>query len=56
MVGSSATSGIHRCVGSCILLLHGCTSIKLEGTVMYTVTVSVCACACEYVCVCVCCW
>ena len=31
MAGSSAASDIHCCMGSCLLLLLGRTSIKLEG-------------------------
>jgi hypothetical protein len=31
MAGSRAASDIHCHVGSSVLLLHGCASIKLEG-------------------------
>ena len=59
MAGSSATSDIHFCVGSSILLLHGCTRIKLEGRcvcVCVCVGVHVCVCACVCACVRYCVW
>ena len=42
MAGSSAASDIHCCMGSCLLLLYGRTSVKLEGIIGECMSVCTC--------------